>query len=64
MINNKKLIAFAILTILFGLTLTLPNVNYTVLIIAYIGFILVGLYDLGNEMIEKEEEAKKNNKAE
>ena len=48
-INKPKLALFIIATILFILTLTLPKVNYLLLIIMYIGLILVGLYDLGKD---------------
>ena len=62
MIDNKKLAAFVIITILFLLTLTLKTTNYYVLIPMYIVFVLVGLYDLGVDEFEREE-AEKNDKA-
>ena len=59
MIDNKKLAAFVIITILFLLTLTLKTTNYYVLIPMYIVFVLVGLYDLGKDEFDKEEKEKK-----
>ena len=56
---NKKLIAFIVITLLFLVTLTLPNVDYIVLIPMYIIFVLIGLYDLGKDEYEKEEAEKK-----
>jgi len=56
MINNKKLIAFVIITLLFLVTLTLPNVNYIILIPMYIIFVLIGLYDLGIAEEEREKQ--------
>jgi len=56
MINNKKLIAFIITTLLFLITLTLPNISYIILIPMYIILVLVGLYDLGVSEEEREEQ--------
>jgi hypothetical protein len=56
MINNKKLIAFVIITLLFLITLTLPNVSYIILIPMYIIFVLIGLYDLGIAEEEREKQ--------
>ena len=56
MINNKKLIAFIITTLLFLITLTLPNVSYIILIPMYIIFVLIGLYDLGIAEEEREKQ--------
>jgi hypothetical protein len=64
MIDKKKIALFVIITILLISTLAFQNINYYVLIPMYIGFILVGLYDLGNDEFEREEAEKKNNKAE
>ena len=64
MIDKKKIALFVIITILLILTLNFQNINYYVLIPMYIVFILVGLYDLGNDEFEREEAEKKNNKAE
>jgi len=55
MMYDKKGIAFIVITLLFSLTLTLPKVNYGVLIPMYIVFVLIGLYELGKDRIEKEE---------
>jgi membrane protein required for beta-lactamase induction len=52
---NKKGIAFIVITSLFLLTLTLPKVNYGVLIPMYIIFVLIGLYELGKDKIDEEE---------
>jgi len=56
MINNKKLIAFIITTLLFLITLTLPNISYIILIPMYIILVLIGLYDLGVSEEEREEQ--------
>jgi len=56
MINNKKLIAFVLLTLLYLITLTLPNVNYIILIPMYVIFVLIGLYDLGVDEEEREKQ--------
>jgi hypothetical protein len=56
MINNKKLIAFVIITLLFLVTLTLPNVSYIILIPMYVIFVLIGLYDLGVDEEEREKQ--------
>jgi hypothetical protein len=50
MIINKKLILFIIVTIMFILTLTLPKIDYWIIIPMYIGFILVALYDIGKDI--------------
>jgi Ca2+/Na+ antiporter len=55
MINKPKLIMFIIATLLFILTITLPRVDHTTLIIMYVIFVLVGLYDLGVSEEEREE---------
>ena len=55
MMYNKKGIAFIVITLLFSLTLTLPKVNYGVLIPMYIIFVLIGLYELGKDKIDEEE---------
>ena len=64
MIDKKKIALFVIVTILLISTLAFQNINYYVLIPMYIGFILVGLYDLGIDEFDREEAEKKNNKAE
>ena len=64
MIDKKKIALFVIITILLISTLAFQNINYYVLIPMYIGFILVGLYDLGNDELDREEAEKKNNEAE
>jgi hypothetical protein len=60
MVYDKKLISFIIITLLFIITISLPNVNYYVLIPMYIVFVLIGLYDLGIDEYLKEEAEKKN----
>jgi hypothetical protein len=60
MIDKKKIALFVIVTILLISTLAFQNINYYVLIPMYIGFILVGLYDLGVDEFEREEAEKKN----
>jgi len=60
MMFNKKLILFIVTTLLFITTITLPNVDYVLLISMYIGFILVGLHDLGVSEIDKEEKERQN----
>jgi hypothetical protein len=49
-INDKKLTLFVIITFMFILTLTLPKINYYILTPMYIGFVLVGLYDIGKDI--------------
>ena len=55
MMYDKKGIAFIIITLLFLLTLTLPKVNYLLLISMYIIFVLIGLYELGKDKLDEEE---------
>jgi hypothetical protein len=59
MINKPKLIMFIIATLLFILTITLPRIDYTTLVVMYVIFVLIGLYDLGKDEYEKEEAEKK-----
>jgi len=44
---NNKLILFILTTVLFILALTLKTADHALLIVLYIIFVLVGLYDLG-----------------
>jgi membrane protein required for beta-lactamase induction len=55
MTYDKKGVAFIVITLLFLLTLTLPKVNYGVLIPMYIVFVLIGLYELGKDKVDEEE---------
>ena len=50
---------FIIATLLFILTITLPRIDYTTLVVMYVIFVLIGLYDLGKDEYEKEEAEKK-----
>jgi hypothetical protein len=53
---DKKGIAFVVITLLFLLTLTLPKVNYSLLIPMYIVFVLIGLYEYGKDKVDEEEQ--------
>jgi hypothetical protein len=54
MINNNKLYAFALATVLYFITLCI-NVEYKLLItFLYVILILVGLYDIGKDELENE----------
>ena len=53
---DKKGIAFVVITLLFLLTLTLPKVNYSLLIPMYVVFVLIGLYEYGKDKVDEEEQ--------
>ena len=53
--SNNKLILFIVTTALFIFALTLPDTEHLILIIAYIVFVIIGLYDLGNEEVDEAE---------
>jgi hypothetical protein len=50
---NNKLIMFVLSTILFIFTLTFPNTDHLLLIIMYVIFIIIGLYDLGKDEVDE-----------
>jgi hypothetical protein len=52
MINYNKLIMFIVTTALFLFTLTSPYADHITLCIMYIGFVLVGLYDIGKDEVD------------
>jgi len=52
---NNKLIMFILSTILFIFTLTFPDTDHLILTIAYIIFIIIGLYDLGKDEVDEAE---------
>jgi hypothetical protein len=53
--SNNKLILFIVATALFIFALTLPDTEHLILIIAYIVFVIIGLYDLGNKEVDEAE---------
>jgi hypothetical protein len=53
--SNNKLILFIVATALFIFALTLPDTEHLILIISYIIFVIIGLYDLGNEEVDEAE---------
>jgi len=53
--SNNKLILFIVATALFIFALTLLDIEHLILSVAYIVFVIIGLYDLGNEEVDEAE---------
>jgi hypothetical protein len=51
--SNNKLILFIVATALFIFALTLPDTEHLILSVAYIVFVVIGLYDLGKDEVDE-----------
>jgi hypothetical protein len=55
MINYNKLILFIVATALFIFALTLPDTDHIILFVMYVGFVIIGLYDIGKDEVDEAE---------
>ena len=46
---------FIVTTSLFLFALTLPDTDHIILFVMYVGFVIIGLYDIGKDEVDEAE---------